>query len=327
MLPMDLYGIESAIHHLTNILDWHLKTMIDELRYNNILSQNIALLLREPDSEKVRQKNIEKGLKFYNDSFRNPFFFNDALLFLKKAIEDDHTDYFVLHKIGLIHLYSKAHLNFEEAIKYFNLAATYSEVDTHPDSIRLANILAGDITKPLHLQNRTIDYIKYLTGQSFMQISIAYYAQGKFDDSIKNAEKAFKIAPSLLEAGFNWSKSLAATNQNEKAAGILKPIIQQDKKYSIKVAADRDLATKAEILNMLEDLKVEEKVKTTTLLNKSKQLKEKAINEWKIAESNLFNDFQVLSKNIDTAKIFMNKDNYLSYLEAQQYFNQFISNL
>jgi hypothetical protein len=147
-----------------------LKTIIDELKYNSLLSQNIALLLREPDSEKVRQKNIEKGLKFFNDSYRNPFFYNDSLLFLKKAVEDeqtgDHTDYFVLHKIGLIYLYSSAHLNFDEAINYFNKAATYSEVDTHPDAIRLASILAGDITRSLPTQNRSVDYIKYLTRQT-----------------------------------------------------------------------------------------------------------------------------------------------------------------
>lgn len=323
-----LYEIENAIYKLTDLLDWHLKTMIDELRYNNLLSQNIALLLREPDSEKVRQKNIEKGLKFYNDSIRNPFFYKDALLFLSKALEDDnHTDYFVTYKIGLIYLYSKANLNFDEAIKYFNLAATYSEVDTHPDSIRLANILAGDITKPLHLQNRAIDYIKYLTGQSLMQISIAYYAQGKFHDSIIYAERAFKMAPSLLEAGFNWAKSLAASKQNDAAAKILKPVIQQDKKYSVTATIDRDLATKPEILQMLEDLRVEEKHRSTILLEKTTQLKEKAIREWKIMESNLANDFKELCKNIDTAKRFMNEDNYLNYLDAQYYFNQFISNL
>ena len=66
-----LNRIDNSIYSLTNLLDSHLKTIIDELKYNNLLSQNIALLLREPDSEKVRQKNIEKGLKSLNDSFRN----------------------------------------------------------------------------------------------------------------------------------------------------------------------------------------------------------------------------------------------------------------
>lgn len=157
-----LNRIEGGINRLTSLLDWHLRTMIEELRHNNLLTQNIALLLREPDSEKVRQKNIEKGLKFLNDSYRNPFFFNDSLLFLKKAVEDeqtgDHTDYFVLHKIGLIYLYSQAHVNFNDAINYFTKAATYSEVDTHPDAIRLANILRGDVQNhfPVKIELLTI---------------------------------------------------------------------------------------------------------------------------------------------------------------------------
>jgi tetratricopeptide (TPR) repeat protein len=326
-----LRDVESAIYRLTNLLDSRLKTIIDELKYNNLLSQNIALLLREPDSEKVRQKNIEKGLKFLNDSYRNPFFFNDSLLFLKKAVEDeqtgDHTDYFVLHKIGLVYLYSHEHVNFETAINYFNKAATYSEVDTHPDAIRLANILRSDVTKSLSGQNPTVDNIKYLTGESLMQIAIAYYIQGKLPDSIKYAERAFKIAPTLLEAGFILAKSLAASNQNDKAAEVLKPVIRQDSIYSIKTLNDRDLATKPEILQMNEELRMEEKNNSLALVEKSSQLKAKAINEWKIMESGLAKDFNELCKNIETATGFMNKDNYLSYLKAKKHLNHFISNL
>ena len=326
-----LNRIDNSIYSLTNLLDSHLKTIIDELKYNNLLSQNIALLLREPDSEKVRQKNIEKGLKSLNDSFRNPFFFDDALLFLKDTIDrkegGDHTDYFVLHKLGLIYLYSQAHVNFETAINYFNTAATYSEADTHHDAKRLANILRSDVTKSLSGQNPTVDNIKYLTGESLMQISIAYYIQGKLPDSIKYAERAFKIAPTLLEAGFTLAKSLAASGQNDRAAEVLKPVIQQDAMYSIKTLNDRDLATKPEILQMNEELRMEEKNNSLALVEKSSQLKAKAINEWKIMESNLSKDFNELCKNIETARGFMNKDNYLSYLKAKKHLNQFISNL
>ncbi|HJP95838.1 MAG TPA: hypothetical protein VJ843_00545 [Candidatus Saccharimonadales bacterium] len=322
-----LYGIENSVHKLTNLLDWHMKTMIDELRYNNLLSQNIALLLREPDSEKVRQKNIEKGLKFSNDAIRDSFFFNDALHFFKKAEEADHTDYFVLHKIGLIYLYSIAHLDFDAAIDYFSRASKYSEVDTHPNSIRLATILAGDITKPLQAQNRTVDYVKYFTGESYLQMAIAYYAQGKFLDSSRVAERAYKVAPSFLEAGFFWAKSLAALDENKKAAEILKPLIQQDEIYSIKTLTDRDLSTKIEILQMTEELRLEEKDNAIALLKRSSQLKETVINEWKILESSLADDFRELCKNIDLARGFMKRDNYLSYLKANRYFHQFILNI
>jgi hypothetical protein len=242
-------------------------------------------------------------------------------------MDDDHTDYFVLHKIGLIYLYSKEHLNLGEAINYFNKAATYSEVDTHPDSIRLANILASDITKPLLSQSRTIDYIKLLTGQSFLQIAIANYAQGKFFESSKYAERGFKVAPTFLEAGFFWAKSLAASNENRKAAEILKPIIQREKNYSVKTLADIDLATKSEILQMTEELRLEEKNNALALFNKSSQLKDKAINEWKILESSLSNNFNELCQNLDIANKLMRKDNYLNYLRAKEYFNQFISNI
>jgi tetratricopeptide (TPR) repeat protein len=329
-----LHGVENAIYRMTNLLDCHLQTIIGELKYNNILAQNIALLLREPDSEKVRQKNIEKGLKFHRDALLgHPFFYNDALLFLRKAIEDeqtgDHTDYFVLHRIGLIYLYSTDHLNYERAISYFQKSATYSEVDTHPNAKRLASVLNADldVRRPLEAQQRTIDDIRVFTGHSYMQISIAYYCQGKFKESIEYAEKAFKIAPSLLEAGFRWAKSLAASGQNEKAAQVLKPVIQQDEVYSIRTLNDPDLATKPEIFHMNQQLRQEERENAQALYNESSQLKEKVINEWKITESSLFSDFNDLCRNLDIAKDSMERDRYLSFLRAKRHLKEFISKL
>lgn len=320
-----LQDVENAIFGLTNLLDCYLKAIVDEFRYNNLLTQNIALLLREPDSEKVRQKNIEKGLKFLNDAYRNPFFFNDALLFLGKAVEEDHTDYFVLHKIGLIYLYSHAHVNFEQAVAHFKKAATYSEVDTHPNAIRLARILLGDVRRPLSDQGRTVDEIRYLTGESLKEISIAYYVQGKFAESIGSAERAFTIAPTLLEAGFWLAKSLAASGSNDEAAKVLKSVIQQDEQYALKTLFHRDLSTKPEILQMNEELRQEEKQNSLVLYEEASRRKDNLIAEWKIMESALAKDFQEMCGNIDIANTSIEKDQYLSYLKAKKHLNEFIS--
>jgi tetratricopeptide (TPR) repeat protein len=244
--------------------------MIDEQRYNNMLSENIALLLKVSNSQKERQVNIEKGLKFFNDSLRDPSFFDVSLKFFKKAEGDDDTDYFVLDKIGLIYLSSKEHKNYDEAIKYFTKAVRFSKVDTHPSSIRLANILVGDFTKPLNEQNASIDYIKYLTGQSLLWISVAYYEQAKFPESIKFAQEAFQIAPTLLDAGFHLAKSLAANNQNTKAADVLYPIIKQNRNYSLKTLSDIDLAPKTEVKNTLEKLRQEVFNEASSRLNECK---------------------------------------------------------
>jgi tryptophan 2,3-dioxygenase len=130
-----------------------------------------------------------------------------------------------------------------------------------------------------------------------------------------------------LEAGFRLAKSLAASNQNDKAAEVLKSVIRQDEIYSTRTLLDPDLATKPEILQMNEELRLEEKNNSLALLDKSSQLKEKAINEWKIMESKLSGDFNELCQNIPTAIGFMSRDNYLSYLKAKKHFNQFISDL
>jgi len=270
MVTDGLQGVENAIYQLTDTLETHLKMMINEQRYNNMLSENIALLLKVSNSQKERQVNIEKGLKFFNDSLRDPSFFDVSLRFFKKAEGDDDTDYFVLDKIGLIYLSSKEHKNYDEAIKYFTKAVRFSKVDTHPSSIRLANILVGDISKPLHKQNTTIDYIKYLTGQSLLWISVAYYEQAKFSESIKYANEAYQIAPTLLDAGFTLAKSLAASNQNIEAAKVLEPVIRQNRNYSLKTLCDIDLAPKKEINNLLEKLRQETVNEALSRFNKCK---------------------------------------------------------
>lgn len=257
MLSDGLQGIENAIYQLTVTLDTHLKMMIDEQRYNNLLSENIALLIKVSNSQKERQVNIEKGLKFFNDALRDPSFFEYSLRFFENAIKDDDTDYFVLDKIGLIYLSSKKHKNYDEAIKYFTKAVKFSKVDTHPSSIRLANILIGDVTKRFQTQNVTIDHIKYLTGQSLLWISVAYYEQAKFSEAIKFAQEAFEIAPTLLDAGFHFAKTLAANNQNRSAADKLEYVIKQDRNYSLRTLSDIDLAPKTEIKDVLEKLRQE----------------------------------------------------------------------
>ncbi len=317
MVTEELQGIENSIYQLTDTLDTHLKMMINEQRYNNILSENIALLLKVSDSERERQSNILKGLKFFNDALRDPSFFEVSLKFFKKAEEDDDTDYFVNDKIGLIYLSSKDK-NYDEAIKYFTKAVKFSKVDTHPSSIRLANILVGDITKPLYQQRETIDYIKYLTGQSLLWISVAYYEQAKFSESIKFAQEAFQIAPTLLDAGFALAKSLAASNQNIKAAQVLEPIIRQNRNYSLKTLSDIDLAPKIEIKNTLEKLRQETFNEASNRLSKCKssiQSKSKGLDILNKIER-LINNKSYLSckKAIDL----LNKKNNYSFNEAIQ---------
>lgn len=326
-LAEQVSGVEDALHELSGILDWHLRTLIAEVRYNNLLCQNIALLIREPDAEKLRQRNIEKGLKFYNDAARDPSFFEDALHFLLKALEEDHTDYLVLHKLGLIYLYSQQHLDFAKAIAYFTRAAKYSEVDTHPKAVRLARILAGDATRSLLSQNASIDHVKLLTGESFLQTSIAYYAQGQFSEALAYAAKAVNIAPSLLEAAFTLAKVLAASGQNEKAAEVLKPVIQRDRNYSVRTLQDMDLVTKPPVLQMLEQLRMEERTQAAALLKEAAQRKESAVRDWKITESRLYHEFKSLCVDIDTAQRLVSENNYLGYLDAQRSLRHFIANM
>ena len=79
------------------------------------LFENIAELLRVPDSEKERQRNIELGLKFFVNAQKDRDLFEDSLEELLEAEKLMKQDYFVLHRIGLIYLYSLNPVNPEKA--------------------------------------------------------------------------------------------------------------------------------------------------------------------------------------------------------------------
>jgi hypothetical protein len=101
---------------------------IEQQKLSNLLLENIAELLRVPDSEKERQHSIELGIKFFVNASKDADLFADALEELLKAESLMKQDYFVLHRIGCIYLYVEKYINPEKALEYFLRAAKYASV-------------------------------------------------------------------------------------------------------------------------------------------------------------------------------------------------------
>ncbi len=78
--------------------------ILDEAKTSHLLQENIAELLRIPDSQKQRQHHIEMGLKFLKNALKDEDLYRDALQELLEAEKLMPYDYFVLHRIGMIHL-------------------------------------------------------------------------------------------------------------------------------------------------------------------------------------------------------------------------------
>ena len=118
----------STINEELLFINENLEMLQDIQRVGNVLLGNIALLLRVPDSEKQRQHHIELGCKFYTNTVKDDDLFNDSLNEFLAAEKLMQQDYFVLHRIGMIYLFSKKHINIPLALDYFLKAAKYASV-------------------------------------------------------------------------------------------------------------------------------------------------------------------------------------------------------
>ena len=75
----------SDVNKNLSFLNQNLSMQIEQQKLSNLLLQNIAELLRVPDSEKERQHSIELGIKFFVIASKDADLYADALEELLKA--------------------------------------------------------------------------------------------------------------------------------------------------------------------------------------------------------------------------------------------------
>jgi hypothetical protein len=247
--------IAGGLDQLNRMLDWRLSVAIDQQRISNLLLENVALLLRIPDVQKERQYHIEQGFKHYKNAAIDDDLFEDALENLTKAEKLEKTDYVVLHRIGMIYLYSTKMLDLSQAEAYFRKAAKYAVVESDAAAQQAFNILAGKVNSSLAGESVRPDAIKTIGADSYFQAGIACYAHGKFAAALELSSKAYELLPSMLEAGFLKAKTLAATGSEAEAAGTLQGVIKAERFYAVKTVADGDLASKSKVQQMLVQLR------------------------------------------------------------------------
>jgi hypothetical protein len=135
----------SDINETLVFLNRNMDVQVEQQKLSNLLLQNIAELLRVPDSEKERQHSIELGIKFFVNASKDPDLFEDALENLLKAESMMKQDYFVLHRIGCVYLYVEKYINPELALDYFLRSAKYACVESDPKASRLVNVLSNNL--------------------------------------------------------------------------------------------------------------------------------------------------------------------------------------
>jgi hypothetical protein len=262
-------GISSLLETTNETLlfiNENLEMQLEVQRVGNVLLENIAKLLRVPDSEKQRQHHIELGCKFYTNTVKDDDLFNDSLNEFLSAEKLMPQDYFVLHRIGMIYLFSKKNINIQLALEYFIRAAKYASVESDTDAARLANILTQnsyshdeDDAEDLY-ENTSIytdaELIGQLAAESYEKAALACYILGDFEQAVIYAQKAKNLNP-VPKYGFKLSKYLARAGKSELAVTELNEAIEKLPKLFIGTYNDLDLLNESRILKLLKNKKAE----------------------------------------------------------------------
>ena len=291
------------INNSLNFINRNLDIQIEQQRISNLLLQNIAELLRVPDSEKDRQLFIEKGLKHFVNASKNPDLYEDSLKQLLKAEQLADDDYFVLHRLGCIYLYVEGFINPEKALDYFARAGKYSSVESDPKAVRLANVL----TEKFNVVNTDIyidtNQIQQLAADSFEKAAFAAYVLGQFENAVNYQKKAMQHLPNTQNC-FLLSKYLARIGNSIESVFYLNQAIDENPSLFDVVANCReiDLINDSAVLKLLQE-------KSEEINNKLEQL---------ILTLEIFPS----DKSIELKKQYEEKKNFKSYYLRLKFFSE-----
>ena len=255
-LQNQLHQVEGQLDQVQGELlgvNQRLGLLLDEAKTSNILQQNIAELLRIPDSQRQRQHHIELGLKFLKNALMDEDLYQDALHELLEAEKLMHADYFVLHRIGLIYLYSPALGNLEKALDYFVRAAKYAVVESHPEAARLNNILNKSVNTRFDQQDSSGN-VSELAAESYQEAGTALYAMGRYEEACNMAEKAVKCQPKSGKYHFFLAKYQARLDKTDSAVQQLQNAIELSPEMALATVGDFDLNRSRSVLDLLETL-------------------------------------------------------------------------
>ena len=130
------------------------------------------------------------------------------------CIRDRPSDYFVLHRIGMLYLYAPPVLDLTKAAECLAKAGKYGAVESDPEAIRLGNVLQKSIGTRFAAQAEpSARDISLVAADSYHQAAAAQYALGNFLEAAKLIVKAVTLDPEADTHRLFKAKYLAAAGQ------------------------------------------------------------------------------------------------------------------
>lgn len=321
----------SDINQTLSFINRNMDIQIEQQKLSNLLLQNIAELLRVPDSEKERQHSIELGIKFFVNAEKDSDLYADSLEELLKAESLMKQDYFVLHRIGCIFLYVEKYINPEKALDYFLRAAKYASVESDFSAIRLANALTNNFKTVNSNVNNPDNKIGFLASDSYEKAAFAAYILGRFEDAVNHQSKALKFN-STPENKFLLSKYQVRNNNIKEAIDNLDKSIEEAPFMAIAAFKEIDLINEPEVIKLIasknntidykikqliEKLKIIESAKIIEIIKELSELSKKSY-EIKVADFNKYkNEGNTLNTQISNFESQIN--DYVNFIKKSIY--------
>lgn len=240
----------SEVRQELSSLNRKMDISLEQQRLGLILLNNVAELLKIPNSEKERQQCITLGIQFFVNASKDPDLFDDALEQFLKAEEMKKQDYFVLHRIGCIYLYAPKHLNPQLAIDYFSRAGKYALIESNPDAMRLVNILTNPIHQAYTQQTSDPEQIKLLAANSYEKAALASYIVGNDENATAYQEKALSLDKSAINS-FNLAKYLIRCNKQDQAINLLEWSIDKEAPMIDAIFYDADISCEPRVIELV----------------------------------------------------------------------------
>jgi tetratricopeptide (TPR) repeat protein len=233
-------------------LNRNIDLQLEQNKLTNYLLQNIQELLRIPESEKERQKCIELGVKFFTKAKDDSDFYEDSLEEFKKAEILMKQDYFVLHIIGVIHLYVERFLDPKMALDYFLKSAKYAVLESSSNNMSLSKLLLNTAPSSYIKELKKINPHEFLASDSYEKAAFAAYVLGQFEDSVKYQHKAIRIlnTPQRL---FILAKYQMRNKETSEALKNLSDAIESEPILCLAIFKEVDLFSEESVINLIKE--------------------------------------------------------------------------
>lgn len=244
-----------------------------QLQQSEVVLRQILDELRIPESQRERRYHIEEGMKYFNKGMQSGdcLYFEDALDEFTTATTIERKDFFSWYYIGMIHLYSKEHINPEKALSAFDRYIHYA--DALPQKHNLFD-------------------------EAWIMKAECKYLMQDMDAAFGFVEKVMTGSDKAALRGMKYLSATGDSYKQQQAVEILKHLMQKNLYIVMQVLEDYDLVNNEYITVFLNDYrtKIVNEISQQVLLCERKlaALKQFPLSYYK----NVFDEFNALKAQV-----------------------------